>query len=105
MHKYRVAIKFCGCCNPYVDLSRIARHLRIVAEVSQAFELISLCQDTADVVVILCGCPRACGNRPDIRNKAGRIITIVGESLNGKAVPEAHIPAAMEQELTRILDS
>lgn len=103
-NKARVALKFCGCCNPYLDLSSIARHLRETAEASSNFELVSLSQDTADVVIILCGCPRACGNKPDIRSKAERTIIIAGEFLDGKPVPQAYICIALTEELARIFN-
>ncbi len=103
-NKARVALKFCGCCNPYLDLSSIARHLRETAEASSTIELVSLSQDTADVVVILCGCPRACGNKPDIRSKAYRTIIIAGEFLDAKPVPQAHISTALTDELVRIFN-
>ncbi len=88
-----------------MDLSRIARHLAKVVEARQGVELVHLCDDGIGVVIILCGCHRACGNKPEVRARAKRSLVIAGESLSGKAVPEMYLPAAVEQELIRILDS
>ena len=102
--KIRVALKYCGSCNPYVNLSRIARHLAQLAERRGDFQLVSLSEDDISVVVILCGCPRACGNKEEVRARAKQRLVIAGESLGGKPVPERCLPTAVEQELIEILE-
>ncbi|MBC8274598.1 MAG: hypothetical protein H8E40_06495 [Chloroflexi bacterium] len=104
-HKVKLALKYCGSCNPHVDLTRIARHLTKVAEARGDFQLVPLPEDGIDVVVILCGCPRACGNKAEVRARAGQSLLTAGESVNGRHVPEAHLPSTVEQELIKILDS
>jgi hypothetical protein len=84
-------------------LRRIARHLAGVAEERGDFELVPLSETDIDVVVILCGCPRACGNKEEVRARARRCLVTAGESVNGRAVPEAELPTAVEQELVKIL--
>jgi len=100
-----VALKYCGSCNPHVGLTRIARHLAKVAEERGDFQLVPLSEDGINVVVILCGCPRACGNKAEVRARANQSLLTAGESINGRHVPEAHLPSAVEQELSKILDS
>jgi hypothetical protein len=102
--KVKVALKYCGSCNPRVDLSRIARHLAKVAEERGDFQLVPL-SENIDVVVILCGCPRACGNKEEVRARARQSLVTAGESVNRRAVPEPQLPIAVEQELSKILDS
>jgi len=101
----KVALKYCGSCNPRVDLSRIARHLAKVAEELGDFQIVPLSEDGIDVVVILCGCPRACGNKEEVRARAKRSLFTAGESVNRRAVPETQLPVTVEQELVKILDS
>ena len=103
--KVKVALKYCGSCNPHVDLARIARHLAKLAEERRDFQLAPLSETNIDLVVILCGCPRACGNKMDVKARAKQSLIIAGESLDGKAVSEARLPSAVEQELIKILDS
>jgi len=88
-----------------VGLTRIARHLAKVAEERGDFQLVPLSEDGINVVVILCGCPRACGNKAEVRARANQSLLTAGESINGRHVPEAHLPSAVEQELSKILDS
>ena len=101
--KVKVALKYCGCCNPYVDLSRIACHLVQLAGERGDFELVPLSERDVAVVVILCGCPRACGNKEKVRARAVRSLVVAGESVGGKPVPEKCLPAAAERELVKIL--
>ncbi len=103
MRKYRVALKFCGCCNPYVDLSRIARYLRTIAEKCGDFEVVPLASGDAEVTVILCGCPRACADRAE--NRSGRLAAVVvaGESVDGETVAEPDLPVAVKLKLTGVL--
>jgi hypothetical protein len=103
--KVKVALKYCGSCNPRVDLSRIARHLAKVVEERGDFKLVPLSENDIDVVVILCGCPRACGNKEEVRARAKRSLFTAGESVNRRAVPETQLPLAVELELGKILDS
>jgi len=103
--KVKVALKYCGSCNPHVDLTRIARHLAKVAEERGNFQLVPLSEDGINVVVILCGCPRTCGNKAEVRARANQSLLTAGESINGRPVPEAHLPSAVEQELIKILGS
>jgi len=103
-HRVKIALKYCGSCNPRVDLRRIARHLAKVAEERGDFRLVPLSENDIDVVVILCGCPRACGNKEEVKARAKRSLFTAGESLNWQTVPESELPAAVERELVKLLD-
>ena len=102
--KLRVALKYCGSCNPQVDLPRIAYHLEQVADKRRDFELVPLSEDDIAVVVILCGCPRACGNKKEVRARAGQSLIIAGESVAGKYVPEKSLPTVAERKLVEIME-
>jgi hypothetical protein len=102
--RVKVALKYCGSCNPQVDLSRIARHLAGLAEERGDFQLVPLSENDIDVVVILCGCPRACGDKEEVRARAKRCLVTAGESVDRRAVPESELPSVVEQELDKILD-
>lgn len=102
--KVRVALKYCGSCNPYVDLPRIARHLAQVAEQRGDFQLVPLSENGISVVVILCGCPRACGNKEEVRTRAKQSLVVAGESLGGEPVPERCLPTAVEEEIVKIIE-
>ncbi len=100
----KVALKYCGCCNPYVDLTGIAHKLAEMAAVRQDFVLVPLSGDGIDVVVILCGCPRACGNKEEVKAKANQHLVVAGESVNGNIAPEEHLTETVQQELEKIFN-
>ena len=100
---FRVALKYCGCCNPLVNLPALARHLAGLAQRWGSFHLVPLSGEDIDLVVILCGCPRACGDKPDVRAAAGQSLLVAGESLGRKPVPAESLPDALEREMVRLL--
>ncbi|MBM3176144.1 MAG: hypothetical protein FJZ93_10615 [Chloroflexi bacterium] len=100
----KAAVKYCGCCNPYVDLSSIARHLAGMAQTRGDFTLVPLSEDEIEVVVILCGCPRACGNKEEFKARAKHHLIVAGESINGSDVPETHLSTVVQRELQNILN-
>lgn len=97
----RVAIKYCGSCNPQVNLGRIASYLSQVPA-RRGLELVSLSAANIDVVVILCGCPRACGNKEEVRTRAKHHLVIAGESLAGRPLAETDLIIALKEELGRL---
>jgi hypothetical protein len=90
----KVALKYCGSCNPQVNLRWLADKLALAAA-GQGFELVLLSPASIDAVVILCGCPRACGNKPEVRARGRRCLVVAGEGLDGRPVQEADLPAAI----------
>jgi hypothetical protein len=63
------------------------------------FDQVPLDGSDADIVVIMCGCPRACADRDDIKSLAGSDVVISGEGLKGVRVPEKDLIAALALEL------
>jgi len=52
-----------------------------------------------DTVVILCGCPRACGNKEEIRARATRSIVVAGETVDMRPVAEKDISSVIIKKL------
>lgn len=99
MRKPNVALKFCGCCNPGVNLSKIVRHLQNIADERQNFQLLTASPESVDVIVILCGCSRACADREDVKTKGLASIVVAGESVDGEPVFESVLPSVIEKKL------
>ncbi len=89
----KVALKYCGSCNPRMDLSRIGRSVAGVVALCPDFSLVPLSSGDIDVVVILCGCPRACANKDEVRRRAKRYLLINDESLGEAPLLEANLRA------------
>jgi hypothetical protein len=85
----KVALKYCGSCNPQVELGPIARRLREL--VASAVTFVPLAGGEADLVIILNGCLTACADRPDVREMARDSVILAGESIETQAVPEGQL--------------
>jgi len=69
-----------------------------------AFDLAPLTDAGIGIVVILCGCPRACGDKEEVRASAERCLVVAGESVNGNPVADKSLPQAVERQLREMLD-
>ena len=100
----KVALKYCGSCNPDVDVGETGRRLRILLKDRVA--LVSLASDEADLVVILNGCLVACADREDVRAKARGAIVVAGTSVALRPVPDGQVAervAEMIMEMAKAL--
>lgn len=92
----KVALKYCGSCNPHFDLTKTGRSLiETIAQLPE-FTLVSLSTNNVDIVLILCGCPRACGNKKEVRARAKHYLLINDEGSGDTANLEATILACMK---------
>ena len=62
----RVAVKFCGGCNPRFDRGAAAELLK------KHLPELTFCpaRDSHDASLIICGCPAACASREGLKNTA-----------------------------------
>ena len=91
----RVALKYCGACNPEVDLARIGC---LVAELvqQQGWQVVTPGENAgADVLVLLCGCPRTCIDKEEIRRQVSRVVVVAGKRLGWRPVKEEDLPRAV----------
>ncbi len=56
--KMRVAIKFCGGCDPTFDRVELANRVKDVADTHITW--VDMDQDSKDAILVICGCPKAC---------------------------------------------
>ena len=74
-----LAIKFCGGCNPVIDRGPLARNIR--DDLSGLVRWVPA-EEEADLLLIICGCPTACADRPGVTEKAAEYLVIGGESFS-----------------------
>ena len=104
--RYRIEVQYCGSCNPQIDISRITAHLtRIAKRHGIILKPVSKSESEIDVLVILCGCPRACGAKEDAKARAKISVLIAGDSVNGRIVSETEVINIVESEVLRALGS
>jgi hypothetical protein len=74
----RLAIKFCGGCNPVFERGELARKLR---EGLPAAQWVSW-EEESDLVLIINGCSTACAERAEIQEHAKASLVIQPGSLS-----------------------
>jgi hypothetical protein len=74
----RLAIKFCGGCNPVFERGEVAKRIREGLSAAQSVSW----EEESDLVLIINGCPTACAERAEIqkRSKASLVIQPGGVS-------------------------
>ncbi len=91
----RIAFKYCGSCNPEVDLTQIGHWLTALVQ-QQGWQLITLGAGAeADVLVLLCGCPRTCIDKEDLYHQAKQVMLVAGKRLGWLPLKEAALPQAV----------
>ncbi len=74
----RLAIKFCGGCNPAFERTVVAQILRR--------DLSNVCwglpEEDADLLVVINGCLRGCAERLEVQQKALEVLTIRDHSVS-----------------------
>jgi len=98
----RIALKYCGSCNPEIDLSRIGSAVLAEAQAS-GWEVVPLSRlSEADILLLLCGCPRMCINTEELEQKAKRTLVAAGRRLGWQPVTEEELPSAIANAIHQL---
>ncbi len=95
----KVALKYCGSCNPQIELADIGHKIEEALQEAPGISVVSQRSKAIDVMVILCGCPKACGDKKRIRKRAGHCIVVSGESVDLVPVAEKDLPSQVIQKV------
>jgi len=69
----RMAMKFCGGCNPTIERGVVARAVR--DGLPRTIQWVAV-EEEADLLIILNGCWSACADRPEVCRKASEVLNI-----------------------------
>lgn len=97
-----MALKYCGSCNPLVNLSQIGGDLLTAIEKEHNMVFVSPESNGINTMVILCGCARACGNKIETRARAKRSILVAGETIDMTPVAEINISGTLTEKLRKV---
>jgi len=75
----RLALKFCGGCNPVIERGYLAR---IIRENLAGMVLWVPAEEEADLLLIISGCLTACADRLEVREKAANVLAIAGLTIS-----------------------
>ncbi len=99
----RIALKYCGACNPEVDLARIGRMVTEMAQ-ERGWQLVTPGEDdNADVLVALSGCPRICFEKEELRRQSRHVLVVAGKRLGWLPVDEPDLPSAIIQAVQKLV--
>ena len=94
----RIGVKYCGGCNPFIDRSMLVCEIKKL--LPQGFSLTADGNSSAwDIGVLICGCPVACADKPEIRNLARRWIIVGGSAVDLNTMPEEKMAQAIVQKI------
>lgn len=99
----KVALKYCGSCNPHTDVGWIGSSIRSRLTDLGA-DILSADDPGLDALVLICGCPRACTDGPDLRRRALLTVVVAGETVECADVAQKDIPSAVEELLRSVGD-
>lgn len=98
-----IALKYCGSCNPQIDLSAQAGRVRQFVASRGDIELVPYDSPGIDLLILLCGCPRACADKEEIKSQARHIILISGEAVNHEKCHEKDLPHSVNASIEKTL--
>ncbi len=95
----KVAFTYCGSCNPEIELSDIGHEIEKALQEAPDIEVVSRRSKAIDIMVILCGCPRACGDKKRVRKRASHCIVVAGETVDLVPVAEKELATQVIQKV------
>lgn len=97
----QIGLKYCGGCNPHIDRSGLVREIES--------RLPSGCTLTTDqpsdpwkIAILVCGCPKACADRPVIKSMARCWIHVGGATVEWEPVSKERMAEAIVRKIQEI---
>lgn len=80
MKSIKVAVKYCGGCNPYYDRSEAVNIIRSKLTINlEAYNV----ESTPDIVLIICGCKSECIDVKAYKSRLGTVLLNDIKSVDG----------------------
>ena len=96
-----IGVKYCGGCNPHIDRAKLALEIEKLLPPEY-----SLTTDQTfnpwDIGILICGCPTACADKPELKNLARKWIVVAGNSLDLNSAPEEELADIVVQKLKKL---
>jgi len=100
----QIGVKFCGGCNPQIDSLAVIRELRSI--LPEGHQLVTNPQRGAwETALLICACPTACADRPEIRELAHHWILVSGPMVDSMLVSENELSIVVAKKLCNLLNA
>jgi len=98
----RIAVKYCGGCNPSIDRANLVGKLvMLLAEAQPTWELVSVNEGVYDAIILINGCPVGCVQKQFLTEQRP-VFLIAGESLQRERIAENSLPKALLAQILRL---
>lgn len=94
----RIAVKFCGNCNPHIVAGQVFRGLKEQIEKDSRMELVPK-ETFPEVLLVISGCPVDCAQRPP---GGPQEILVAGETVNLIPCRQKEIPGEVFKLLCQL---
>lgn len=99
----QIGVKFCGGCNTQINRLAVIKELRGI--LPECYQLVTNSQQDAwEFALLICGCPTACADRPEIRKRAHRWILVSGSMVDSMGVPENELSSVVAKKILQFED-
>lgn len=93
-----IGIKYCGGCNPLIDRPGLVREIENLLQPGLLL-VTAMTSSPWEIGILVCGCPIACADRPDVRCVAERWIRVGGASVDLDSIREDKMAAVIVEKI------
>ena len=98
----KIAVKYCGGCNPSIDRANLVGQLAmLLAEAQPEWKLVPLTDGEYDAVLLVNGCPVGCVQKQFVDEKRP-VFLIAGESLQRERISERDLPQEVIRKIRNL---
>jgi hypothetical protein len=98
-----IGVKYCGGCNPEIDRTGLAAEIGSRLPPGCRLEAVRP-SDSRGIAVLICGCPTACADRPEVRGLARRWVRVGGATLDCEPVPPEQLADRVTRNIEKLLE-
>lgn len=95
-----IGLKYCGGCNPLINRTALVREVEKL--LPPLWELVTERRaDPWERALLVCGCPVACANRPEVKHLARQWVLVSGAMIDLEMVPEKEMAEVIVRKIQR----
>ena len=99
---WKLAVKYCGGCNPSIDRTELVGKLAVLlAERNADWKLVTMKENDFDAVLLVNGCPVGCVQKQFL-HETRPVILVAGESIQREKIVEGALAEKVVEELLRL---
>ncbi len=95
-----IGIKYCGGCNPHIDRIKLVQAIK--EQLPPEYIFTTKQSSVWDIGIMVCGCPTACIDKPDVRKLARNLIKVAGNSVDLDDAPEEKLAAIVARKMKKL---